>query len=395
MNLVISGGWSYGNIGDEVIAKSTIELFNKSFPNSKIKYTSYCLDDFKKQHQIAAIDSVHKIIENKVKKIDDFKDIIDNLQKFNLNNYSDNFDENTLFIMSGGGYFSESWISQFVARLIEIHIAKNKGAKIAIIGQSIGPVYSSLGKKLLIEMFNLCDYISVRDLSTKNFLESLNLNVEVKCHPDLAITISDYTKKSDNEDYINIMPAAYSSYRGIDCKKRYKIIEKIRKRLTFSGINYKIQWVKIVKRISSKHKIKFVMSVNWKWDKDFVEYLIKKAKLQDYELVFCENAEDMCQHLSMGKMIISTKMHPIIVSISYNIPAIAISYDFKVDNFMNLINKDEMCFKNNEINSKKIVNLLEENLDDNKKKELDCTYLKKQVYSMIEEIKDKFEKKES
>ena len=98
MKLLISGGWSYGNIGDEVIAESTIKLFSRAFNEKEILYTSYCPQDFKEQHKTTAVDSVHKIIEKKVKSISDFKEIVNNTEKYGLEEYSKLIDEKTIFI---------------------------------------------------------------------------------------------------------------------------------------------------------------------------------------------------------------------------------------------------------------------------------------------------------
>ena len=65
MRFIISGGWSYGNIGDEAIADATVYLFETFFPGSQFVYTSYDVKDFAEKHpgkMVAA--SVHKLIGN-------------------------------------------------------------------------------------------------------------------------------------------------------------------------------------------------------------------------------------------------------------------------------------------------------------------------------------------
>ena len=41
-----------------------------------------------------------------------------------MNKHTDDHNENTLLIMSGGGYFMSPWLNQFFSRILEIEIAK-------------------------------------------------------------------------------------------------------------------------------------------------------------------------------------------------------------------------------------------------------------------------------
>ena len=234
----------------------------------------------------------------------------------------------------------------------------------------------------------MCDYISVRDSSSQNLLKNINPSSIIKLNPDLAVTISDYIIASEPHDFINVMPAAYTSYRYINSKKKNKILEKIKKRFSIVGLKYKKEWKKIITELSNNNRIRFVMSVKWNWDLKFVNYLTNNNKLHNCEIIKCESAEQMCKYLSEGKLVISTKMHPIIVSVSYGVPAIAISYDYKVDDFMNTIKLDDFCFKNDNFNHKIVIEKVNQIQKDIKK--IDCIEQKKQVYSMMEEIKELF-----
>lgn len=53
--IVVSGGWGYGNLGDEIIAKCTIDLLNRSFPELEKRYTGYDVENFRETHALPAL----------------------------------------------------------------------------------------------------------------------------------------------------------------------------------------------------------------------------------------------------------------------------------------------------------------------------------------------------
>ena len=84
---------------------------------------------------------------------------------------------------------------------------------------------------------------------------------------------------------------------------------------------------------------------------------------------------------------ISSKMHPVIISASYNIESIAISYNFKIDNFMEAIGCQDNCYRNDRLAIENLVNkipLICSN--ENKEFEQKVKDWKKNVYSMAEQM---------
>lgn len=382
MKIVVSGGWSYGNIGDEVILKSTMYLINKYFPESKTLYTSYCPNKFKDIYKLDAVQSIHAIIENKNYSLTDYNRIVENIVDSELSDYTKIFENDTVFLMSGGGYFVEEWKSQFIARLLEINIAKKCGAKIIVLGQSIGPIYSDLGKKLLKSELSKCDYISVRDISTLKHLNEFCESLDINYYPDLAIIISDIIEKKESEDIIGLMPAAYTSYTGMKSTKKNKYIEKIKKRFSIGGIRYKRELTKLISELSQNNKLELILSTDWKWDIDFANYLTQKGNKENIKIILANSPDELCSKISSYKVLISTKMHPLIIASSYSVPSIGISYNFKVDNYMNMIHRSNFCYKIDNVCSKKIINQITDN-----KTVSDTLLYKKKVYEMMKEIK--------
>lgn len=387
--IVISGGWSYGNIGDEAIAASTIFLVNKYFPQTKKIYTSYKPDDFYNEHAMEAIFSVHAVIDKLQDEQLNVERILEDLPHYHLDNYASIFDEETLFIMSGGGYLHEQWGSQFVARLLEIEIAKQSGAKCVLVGQSIGPFYTQKVIEQLKKSLNNVDYLSVRDESSKCFLDSLDLQCPVYVAPDLALLISDFMKVSpslEEEKNINIMPASYTSYVGMqNAKIKNVYMEKIKKRFSPVSIRYQAELHKLIVRLVNRgYNVNIVLSTVWAWDEKFANKLIKNIASARVKIQKCKDYRELCQYLARGNITISTKMHPLIISASYGIPVIGIAYNYKVDDFMKLINAIDYCVSIDNVYAGDIFQKMENLFEENNK--VNCSILKEKIYESFTAI---------
>lgn len=387
MKFIFSGGWSYGNIGDEVIAASTIFLADKYCVGCEKIFTAYDTEDFYREHDRKAVSSVHKIICEHNLENDNLDDI---LSKNVWKEYEELFQENTVFVMSGGGYFGGSWKSQVLSRIIEIEIAKRCGAKVILLGQSIGPIYGEF-KKDVIRVLNKADYIAVRDTSSEKLLRQL-IGKEVDVYPDIAIVVSDFIEGMEKEHCINIMPAAYSEYTGINAKKdRSPLLLKLNRWISPGAIIYRRTYKKIVKYIANElqYKIQFVMSTNWSWDIKFMRKLSEQISNCEYKTFENCSSIELCKILSSGDVILSSKMHPIIISSSYNIPSIGISYNFKVEDFMESIGRKKFCFNVDHFYYKKAIKKINECLNDS---DFSAENKKREVYDMINKIESLIKK---
>lgn len=366
MKIVVSGGWSYGNIGDEAIAAATIHLIDCCFPGVPVQYTAYDPADFYANHTIQAVPSLHARLEKESPA--ELERLLSALDEPVLAEYRALMDRDTVFIMSGGGYFHQNWIPQFYIRLLEIRVAKACGAKVAVIGQSIGPVFPGMGRELLRQTLNLCDYLCVRDVSTVALLEGLGLSVPVAYAPDLAMVICDAIAPAEKpaQRIISVMPAAYSAYVSNQrLKPRNKWMEKIQKYLSPAGKNYPRQLQKLLQGLVERDdvKIRFVLSTTWAWDRRFAESLAASLPDNRCELRFCKTCRELCESLSEGSLTISTKMHPLIVSTSYGIESIGISYNYKVDDFMALIGNSHSCFRIDQIRADEVLKHVDKKRD--------------------------------
>lgn len=359
MKIVVSGGWSYGNIGDEAIARSTMYMIDKYIPYSEVVYLSYNPDDFLFHHNTPSAPSLHKLLEKYKDSKDEITEVVKKREDKSIASYIELFDEDTLFIMAGGGYFMAPDNFLFRVHILELQIAQERGAKTAIIGQSIGPIIGQEYIDAFQRVVRLCDYINVRDKDSYDFVKSIIPDKEIKLGADTALVIDEifpFHKKSKDEKVINITPIGYANYASINGVRIKKINFRYYSRISLEYYFYYYRFRKIVKTIAKENcKINFVLSTTWGFHEKFANKIIKSIPNANVQIHKNINIEEMCRILAEGDYIISAKLHPIIISSAYGIESVAISYNYKVDEFMRIINRQEYCYKNYMLSAREVL----------------------------------------
>lgn len=397
--IVISGGWSYGNLGDEVIAKCTIDLLDRYFPNIEKNYTSYDVGNFKVMHNITAIESVHSVFDRQGYGLNEIDACVANPERYEIKDFADLFDSNTLFIMSGGGYFDGRWYNQFAARIVEMKIANMAKAKTAIIGQSIGPLINHQERELLKGVLEKCDFVNVRDVESRCLLHEILPEKEVSCTSDIAITISDLLCDCSEKDKkrCNLVVQIYTDYvnNGVKGEKNNTLYSKIRKRILLRQYRYDLAWVRLLRKIrkTNKYECNIVLNVQGTGkvkNLHFERYARKLKRLSgcdEINIVNCESVADFCKMLAGAELIISCKMHPLIVSSSYGVKTYALSQHYKIDAYMKWIGRESSCYRNDKFHPKKLVNQILSESDAVQEKSNKLVTLRKQeVYQMFDSL---------
>lgn len=170
--ILLSGGWGYGNIGDDAILMASIALFQDKYPEAEIVITSH--DPEYTQRIVGSnykvLPSVHRTIFGDrafkylrtygqvwnaealpcllfrvygrylraLKSVSTFDVIQEYINKNGLDEIQKPFKDADMFIMSGGGYFN-SWRDSLMSRIMELEFAQKNGVKTFVCGQTLGP----------------------------------------------------------------------------------------------------------------------------------------------------------------------------------------------------------------------------------------------------------------
>lgn len=200
MKVILGGGWGYGNVGDDLILASTIDMLDNVLNIEEFTVLTYDKIDSSTHlltPRVKLENSIHSyvdigntkykfckignqknlhtnIMERVTKRIGDSKLFFEKCISKHIEHFNGLFESHDAYIMCGGGYFNEKWLSKFRSQLKEIKIAQDKGLKTMIIGPTIGRIPKHLTKDAF-DIFSKVDKVIVRDLSSKNTLSELGV----------------------------------------------------------------------------------------------------------------------------------------------------------------------------------------------------------------------------
>lgn len=228
-NILISGGWGYGNLGDDAILLSTIKLTRSKFPNAKLHIFSYSPNETKDiilDSNCELHSSVHRLlfgksafrflhtykksvnmpytikrISNRIKHYLPHHVIKPDFKALKELEYL--FAEADMFIMSGGGYFN-NWRESLISRCTELQLAQRFNVTSFIIGQTLDdfqPIYRDQVKSLLSK----CNGVSVRDTDSFNMLKKMGIVSTIA--PDLVLAGIDVKPSPHPKNEIVFIPA--------------------------------------------------------------------------------------------------------------------------------------------------------------------------------------------
>lgn len=319
MNIILSGGWGYGNLGDDAILYTSLNLISERFPNARIQLLTYDPEQKlslnsnvvtiqKSAHRVLFNDSAYRMLSTygKVKSLSNYPDLIRRIiKKYNFIKYNsllgtnkvdlsgwDNletcFKQADLYIMSGGGYFN-NWKESLISRCTELELAAKYDIPSYILGQSLDNFYDYY-KPYLQLVLKTCRQISVRDKLSIEVLKELKINAVYS--PDLVVSQS---KKNINvQDEIAFIPATChpSNRRSV---------------------------AKGIITISQKYNLKVNIIITRLYDDDIIEAkwyfsFFKHHKL-NANMRIPGNLDELINDISNKKYIISRNLHGLILGI--------------------------------------------------------------------------------
>ncbi len=204
-NIILSGGWGYGNLGDDAILEATVELLYERFPNAIIHILTYNINESKSvisnksrckfyrsldlclfgynyhptpigKNKIVELKTAirkrlyakHKI--HKEEKL--ISEILNNPGMFIENNmveleeFMSLCNSANMYFMAGGGYIND-WMQSVVSKYLEVKIAKDNNIYCYIGGITFGPFNGRIQlSKLAHNMLSLCNGVFFRDFDS-------------------------------------------------------------------------------------------------------------------------------------------------------------------------------------------------------------------------------------
>jgi polysaccharide pyruvyl transferase CsaB len=336
-NILITGYYGLGNIGDEAILSGIINSLNRYIDNAKFFVITNNPNETRDLHDVLPISQSYK-----KGPLPFIKSQIMERELIRVYKAIDNCD---IFILGGGELLQDLKVHYLPIFLSLVYLAQKKNKKTVIYGIGAGPIETNFGKELCKKILNNVDLVTVRDSKSKITLENCGVsNVIQMADPAFAIDIPNKNVINDNLIKNNLFDSEkvisitshnllynddiYRKSGGskIDLSPRREvlansfdsIIEKYNKRLIFlptvkSDMN---GYLKIIEFMSNADK-----TISVEHNSDFRYFL---------------------SLLSISDILIGMRLHSIIFASIMGVPIVPISYSGKVKSFLELIGLDDL-----------------------------------------------------
>lgn len=354
-SLLITGGWGYGNIGDEAILMSMLDRIVNRIPQADITVTSYSPKDTKRYHGIDAIESLHRLIHPLtilfiprilaialwlvIYKLLGPQLMIDK----SLRSYIGYVKRCDVFVMGGGGYFNDLWKDGFLARILEIVIAKTLNKKIMIYGQTVGPFGSRFSRVFLGRILNQVDLITYRDAQSSATLSHFGFRTDRMiytadeasliesgdCNPEELLEVLGIPRPNLLVGVMVQHFRRYASNAGLTSKGRIE-----------TSAEYLALMEQLLVEVHRRHNAVIVFLPSTSWDLTVCEQLYRRLYEKVPGSVHLAKDTGVKDYVSLCQtmhLMISTNMHPVILAATNSVPAVALSYWYKVDDLMDAI----------------------------------------------------------
>lgn len=335
--IVVCGHYGSTNIGDEAIGFSLIQNLKKTKPDADITILSYNPDESSETFNINSQYLLPLGIRSLIRGI--FKGELRKTLKV--------IKECDKFILGGGGLFTDEKIFAIFLWGLHAFCALKYKKPLYMIGQSVGPLNSKIGKWITKKCFSKAEMIVVRDNASKKVLEETGIRNEIQIAPDLAFgiknihnfpyeeSIEKLNKKVEQNDLKGYFVVSIRPWKK-NTDKLYNNLEQAIGRIVQE---YKLLPVLIPFQLINQNDEQLMHKIV---DRNTVKYpfLIQK---------FTQNIFEVIKIIQGAKFTLGMRLHSLIFSIISNTPFVAISYSPKVRNLINDVGLSEFVINSDEI----------------------------------------------
>lgn len=293
--ILISGYYGFNNFGDDAILHVLVSSLKSNLENPNITVISNNPELTKQDYKV---NSVYKF---------DYKAIFQQLKQTDL------------FISGGGSLLQDvtSFKSLFYY-LSLIFLAKILNTKVCIYAQGIGPIKSKIGKFLTGNLLKIVDLVTVRDEKSQDLLKKLGVESILTSDPVWDIQRPDESSENlqINKEKIQI-GVQLREWKSLTDEKLKDIAKAVNSH--FGNDKYQITLISL-QDTQDLDAIKNLEQALKSINKDIDIKIASKLSINDAINIISEL--DYC---------IAMRYHACLISIKFNIPTLAISYDPKVE----------------------------------------------------------------
>lgn len=300
--ILISGYYGFENFGDEAILLVLIRELKRIIPEVEIVVLTSNIQYTETQYNVRAVNRM--VIPNVIKEM-----ITSDL------------------LISGGGSLLQDVTSSMSIYyyLFIIQLAKILGLKTFIYAQGIGPINQSLSRLATSVVLRNTDINTVRDKSSKELLDSLNVKSELTCDPVWLGLHSDNTNVleslglSSKNKYIGVNLRPWPSVGMLELQDLARAVSTIASNDKADVLIMPLQYEQDIDICTNFSNILLMVSPTLK-----VTLVEKNLTPMEWDCV-----------INRCEKILAMRFHALVVSLMHNKELFGISYDPKVSALMN------------------------------------------------------------
>lgn len=322
--IVILGSYGTTNLGDEAILTAMLKLLNQYCPGSII--TVICPHP----DRVASLYDVRVLSSHRT------KDILKKIQTFRCAD---------ILILGGGGLLQDNRRSSWMTGMISTYVtqallAKLYGCRVALVGVSIGPLFSDSSRKFVSFLCKVCDIIITRDKESKALALQLGGNTRS------TFSAADLTLCLDSEDMVSsasveLFPndkrycvlSLRPSYAKVDLCRPFGIPQK-----SIDSLCSFLRWM-----IEERGFDIVFIPFDPVYDIALGEYIAQLLGNTNRFHLYVEqlSVNSLLRVLACAKATIGMRLHSLILSFVVGTSVVPLVYDTKVANFARQINISE------------------------------------------------------
>ncbi|KFN02917.1 polysaccharide pyruvyl transferase CsaB [Bacillus clarus] len=300
MRLVLSGYYGFYNVGDEAILQSIIKDLNKEDPTLELVVLSNDPEYTRKMYGVEAINRWDiGAVYREIKKSDG--------------------------LISGGGSLLQDKTSMksilYYTGIMQL--ARLLRKPYYIYAQGIGPITRGHNRLLVKWHVSKAKYISVRDEDSFLYLKEMGIKKDIEIVPDPVLSWKVEDKKSNWLEKHSIGGKIIAvSVRNWDAKENYmrKLAKTLKK---FKQAGFHILFVPMHGPFDQNAS------------RDIINLMGEEAHMLPYKM----DIHEKIAILSECVLLIGMRLHALILSAVANTPMVGISYDPKIDSFLQQVNQ--------------------------------------------------------
>lgn len=312
--VVISGFYGFHNIGDEAILKTLTQQLRNLDSEIQITVLSHSPEETMSKFDVYA-----------VKRNDIFK-VFSAIKRADI-------------LLSGGGSLLQDDTSarsiHYYLTIIRMGLFLKK--HVFCISNGIGPIIRDNNKKQVARILNKVRHTTVRDFNSQKLLLEIGVNPEkVSVSADMVIAMN-----------------MQSPEMGLKILNKIGIVDRQRKLLgiairqkDFRTPEKRDQLIELANRLAENYSVLFI-PFYYKNDTKIYDDIHTYVHEHVYFINDKYNTEEFMSLLENLDILMGSRLHSLIFSLVAEVPFIGISYDPKIENFMDMIQMKPVCSMGN------------------------------------------------